>query len=106
MYSVALCESLIAVHGYVFVDIFGVDDAAVAQRDSLLLLIELSLVEALDGVAGHGVVIEQVLDYSALDEVLVNYLGDVLNLYLAVGTHPRDRQRLSGPGRTDRSSLS
>ena len=24
------------------------------------------------------------LDYSALDEVLVNYLGDVLNLYLAV----------------------
>lgn len=65
-------------------EIFGVDDAAVAQRDSLLLLIELSLVETLDGVAGHGVVIEQVLDYSALDEVLVNYLGDVLNLYLAV----------------------
>lgn len=84
VFGQALCESLIAVHGYVFVDIFGVDDAAVAQRDSLLLLIELSLVEALDGVAGHGVVIEQVLDYSALDEVLVNYLGDVLNLYLAV----------------------
>ena len=84
VFGQALCESLIAVHGYVFVDIFGVDDAAVAQRDSLLLLIELSLVETLDGVAGHGVVIEQVLDYSALDEVLVNYLGDVLNLYLAV----------------------
>ena len=54
------------------------------QRDSLLLLIELSLVEALDGVAGDGIIVEQMLDYSALDEVLVNYLRNVLDLYLAV----------------------
>lgn len=46
--------------------------------------IELSLVEALDGVAGDGIIVEQMLDYSALDEVLVNYLRNVLDLYLAV----------------------
>ena len=84
VFGQAFCKSLIAVHGYVFIDIFGVDNAAVAQRDSLLLFIELSLVEALDGVAGDGVIVEQMLDYSALDEVLVNYLRNVLDLYLAV----------------------
>ena len=46
-------QRLVAVHGDVFIDIFGVDDAAVAQRHTLLLFIEFGVVEVLDGLIIH-----------------------------------------------------
>ena len=80
-----LAQGLVAVKGDVLLDVLRVDDAAVAQRDALLLLVEVYVVEGLDGVVLlDGLLVEQLLDDAALDEVLVHDAGDVLHGHVGV----------------------
>ena len=80
----ALCQRLIAVIGDVFVDIFRVDDTAVAQRDALLLFIEISGFDALDNIVMDGIIIQQALDDAPFEQMLLHDLGDVLYLNFTV----------------------
>ena len=82
-----LAQSGIAVHGDVFVDVFGVNNTAVAQNDAVLCLIERGVVEgnvALNGFRGAGVVIDKALDDSAFQEMLGHDLRDIVCRHAAV----------------------
>ena len=76
----ALCKSLIAVVCDIFVNVFGVDYAAVAKRDSVLLLIELGFLERLDFLTVDCLIIKKSLDHAALEKMLFNNFGNVFNL--------------------------
>ena len=78
-----LAQGGIAVVGDVLVDVFRVDDAAVLERHTHLLLVEVGLVQALDGVLLDGLLIEQSLDHTALEQVLFHDFGHIVNI------HPR-----------------
>ena len=81
-----LGQGLVAVKGDVFVDVLGIDHAAVPQRDALLLLVEADLVEALlnAGLVGLVIHVDQVLNLAALQQVLGHDLVHVFNLDAAV----------------------
>ena len=84
-----LCQHLaqrrIAVEGDVLVDIFRVDDAAVAQRNAQLLFVKGRFVQAFDGVVfGNRLIVKKARDGAALQQVLVHNLFHVLFLYHAV----------------------
>ena len=81
-----LCKGLVAVKSDVLIDVLGIDNAAVSKNYALLLLIETDLVEGLDfGRALFlGSVIKKAGNDAALNEVLVNDLINVFNLYMAV----------------------
>ena len=75
-----LTQSGIAVLCDVVVDLLGIDNAAVAQRDTLLLLIESGFVQGFDGVVLDGLLIQKTGDDTTLVEMLLNDLGDILDL--------------------------
>ena len=72
---------LVAVEGDVFLDVLGVDDAAVFQRDALLLAVEVGVVETRDGVfVNDRLLVKQAGDEAALEQVLRDDLFDVAGL--------------------------
>ena len=78
-------ERLVAVVGDVLLDLFGVDDAAVAQRHAVLFFIEVGIVERLDvAVLADRLLIQKAGDDAALDDVLVDDFVHVLHLHLRV----------------------
>ena len=84
-FSEHLAQRLIAVKGNVFVDVLGVDNAAVAQRDAHLFFIKRGVVQALDGVVlSDGLVVQQARDGASFQQVLVHDLFNVLFLDHAV----------------------
>ena len=82
----ALGKRLIAVVGDIFVDIFGIDDAAVAQRHALLLFIEVGFLEGFDLFrrAGFGLIVKQTLHDTTLEQMLFHDLGHVFHFHFAV----------------------
>ena len=80
----ALDERLIAVVGDILVYLLGVDDAAVAKRDAGLLLVEIGVRKGFDGMVIALLLVKEALHQPALDDMLVDYLGDILHLYAAV----------------------
>ena len=81
-----LCQGLVAVKRDIFVDVFGIDHAAVPQRDAHLLLVEPDLAQALlhAGFVGLVIHIDQALDLAAFQQVLGNDLVHVFFLDAAV----------------------
>ena len=83
-----LTESGVAVHSYVFVNIFGVDNAAVTKNNAILRFIESGVAKgniALDFISYvAGIVINQALNNTAFKQVLLNYFLNVLWGYSAV----------------------
>ena len=81
-----LFQRLVAVEGQVFVNVFGVDHAAVAQSDALLVLVEVNILQALVGVllVGGVIGIHQVLHVTALEQMLGDDLVHILYLYAGV----------------------
>ena len=78
-----LLDRLVAVAGDVVLDLLGVDHAAVAQDDAVLLLVErdVGLGDEVRRLVG---VVAEALDDTALDEMLVDDLLHVLGLDLDV----------------------
>ena len=95
-----LGERGVAVKSDVFVDIFGVDHAAVAQHHALLLFVELDLVQLFD-MAGllNRPGEQQALNDAALDQVLFYDLVYIRGLDAAVkrafGVHDDHRPGLA-----------
>ena len=89
-----LGQSLVAVAGYVLVDILGIDESAVTQSDTELLLIEAHVLRVADMLLGVGVLVEQTGDLAALDHMLLDDLLGVLRLHIGVesvvGNHLHD----------------
>ena len=95
-------ERLIAVHRDVFVDDLGVDDTAVAQRHALLLLVEVCVGKRHRLAFRQrdvGLVVHQTGDGTALEQMLLNDLGDDLRRHArikgALGIHDHDRPQLA-----------
>ena len=93
-----LAERLIAVHANVLVDDFGVDHAAVAERNAMLLLIERRLGQRSDGVMVAGLlVVLKASHRTTLEQMLLDDLGDVFGLDHAVegavGVNDHDRTK-------------
>ena len=91
-----LAERLITVYADILVDDLGVDDAAVAERNAVLLLIEGRLGQRGDGVMVAGLlVVLEAGNGTALEQVLLDDLGDVFGLDHAVegavGINDHDR---------------
>ncbi len=74
----------VAVHADVLVDVLGVDDAAVAQGDAQLVLVESGVGQGGGGAALVALHVEQPLDDAALDDVLRNDLPHVVGGDLGV----------------------
>ena len=74
----------IAVRADVLVNILRVDDAAVAQGDTLLVLVEAGLGQRGGGALALAAAVEQALDDAALDDVLGDDLLHVLHAYVGV----------------------
>jgi hypothetical protein len=72
-----LAEGLVPVAGDVLLDPQRIDHAAVAQHDLDLLLKEVDLVQAGNGLPFGGLV-DQPLDHAALEQVLLDDLGRVV----------------------------
>ena len=92
----ALCKSLITVERDILVDVFGIDNAAVAKGDTLLLFVEIYLVERTNLVTFvNAALIEQIPDDAALEKMLVNDALNIIDLYVAVegslGVYDYDR---------------
>src|SRR5699024_618302 len=81
-----LAQRLIAVDRYVLVDVLGIDNAAVAQRNAVLFFIERRMVQRLDGVGilHHGLLIKKALDNSALEQMLLHDLRHIVRLDHAI----------------------
>ena len=92
-----LAERGIAVHGDVLFDLFRVDDAAVAKRNTHLRLVEACFLQRrdLDLLLALGLPIDETVDDTALQEVLRNDLRNILELDTAVEralrVHDHDR---------------
>ena len=74
----------VAVTGQVVVDVFGVDDAAVAEEDALLFAVEIDLAPLLDGRLVRGVLVQQPLHRPPADDVFGNDLRHVFGRHLRV----------------------
>ncbi|OPZ46054.1 MAG: hypothetical protein BWY94_00921 [Actinobacteria bacterium ADurb.BinA094] len=75
---------LVAAAGEVLVEALRVDHAHVAQGDARLGLVEPDVVPVADALAGLGVLVEEALHRTAVPEVLVDHLGHVPRLEMAV----------------------
>ena len=89
VFGKTLTECGITVHRDVFVDVFGVDDAAVTKRDAHLLLIEAGLVQRhvdafFDDFAAADIVIHEALDETTFEQVLGHDFFDVIGFDAAV----------------------
>ncbi len=73
-------QGLIPFDGDVFLDVLGVDDAAVAQCDAHLFFIKFGVVQAADGVVlgVYRLLVQKAGDNAALDQMLGDDFGDVL----------------------------
>ncbi len=79
-----LCKSLVTARSDVLVNVLGIDDTAVAQRHTILLLIEIRLVHRDDAVRGNRLLIE-ILGYDVtVYKVLGNDLRNVLDRHISV----------------------
>ena len=79
-----LCKSLISAGTDVLVDILGIDDTAVAESHTILLLVEIRLVHRDDAVRGNRLLIE-ILGYDVtVYKVLGNNLRNMLNRHVSV----------------------
>ncbi len=88
-----LGEGLVAVAGDVLVDVERVDDAGVAQDDLDLAVEERDVVHLRLGPVGAGRVTHEALDHAALEEVLLDDLGHVVDLDVLVEDAVRVDQR-------------
>ena len=79
-----LDERLIAVVRYVFVDILGVDDAAVTERDARLFFIEIGLGKRLRHLLGLMVSVQQSAYETTFDKMLLDEFLDVFHFHGAV----------------------
>ncbi|CCX42659.1 putative uncharacterized protein [Clostridium sp. CAG:1024] len=91
-------ERLIPVHADIFFDVLGIDDAAVAERNAHLGLVESRIGQRRDlvfCVARGGLVVHKVIDDATLEQMLLDDLGDILLRDAAVertlGIHNHDR---------------
>ncbi len=75
-----LGQGLVAVEGDVLLDLLRVDPAAVAQDDEPLVLEELDVLHLRDGLLFRRRDVHQLLDGTALEEVLLDEMGDVFDL--------------------------
>jgi len=82
--SEGAAQGLIAAGADVLVNVLGVDDAAVAQRDAELILIELGFGEAGHLLGGVPLLVQQPLDDAALDDVLGDDLRRVVRGHVGV----------------------
>ena len=74
------CKSFIAVSCDIFVNIFGIDDTAVSQSNTVLLLVETCFVQGLDSLVSYCFIIEQFLDRIAFDQMFFHNLRHMLCL--------------------------
>ena len=79
-----LAQSLVTVSAYVLVYILRVDNAAVSQSNTVLLLIESGIIESLDCIAFNSLLVEELLNGVALKQMLLNDAGDLLNVNTGV----------------------
>ena len=90
-----LAESLITVSAYVLIDVLGIDNAAVSESNTELLLVECSIIKSLYLIACNSLLIEELLDGVAVKEVLLDDAGDLINVYArverALGVNDHDR---------------
>ena len=78
-------ECLVTVVSDVLLDLFGVDDAAVAERHTVLLFIEVGVVERLDvAVFPHRFLVQKAGDDAPFDDVFVDDLVYVFHLDLRI----------------------
>ena len=77
-----LAERLIAVRADIFVNAFGVDYAAVAESNAVLLFIELRIGEGVNrfGYAFVRFLVKKSFNKSSLEEMLLNDFFDIVNL--------------------------
>ncbi len=102
LFTAHLCENLtqceVTVASDILVDLFGVDNTAVTESDSHLLLIESSIVKrrssALSSLFLSCLVVNESFNYTTLYDMLGNDLGNILSLYsgveCAVGIYDHD----------------
>ena len=95
-------ERFVTVIRDVFLDLFGVDHAAVAQRHAVLLFIEIGVVERLDAaVFGNRFLIKKAGHDAPFDDVLIDDFIDVFHFYLrierAFGIDDHDRAKCTEP---------
>ena len=74
----------ITVHRQIFIDALRVDEAAVLERDSLLDLVEARVVQRGDLLVQDFVLVDQTFHDTALQEVLFDDFGDVIDRDTAV----------------------
>ena len=79
-----LTQSHVAVQADVFVDVFRVDYAAVFQRYTFLLGVELGVVQRFYRVFLHGLLIQKTGDDTAFEQMLRNDFRDILGFDHAV----------------------
>ena len=99
-------ERLIAASGDVFVNVLGIDEAAIAQDDAQLLAIEGDIVIEGDCLMGDGLFVRQPLNNTALDERLLHqflYIGR-LNLTVENPFGVNDHHRSHGTKATTAGS--
>ena len=94
----ALLQCRIAVPGNVLVNVLGVDDAAVAQGNAQLLLVELCLLQAADCAGGLVLVVEQAVHPAALEQMLTDDLRHVLHMDMAVDRALREHCHVGPAG--------
>ena len=95
-----LFQSLVAVEGKILIDVLGIDHAAVAKRDSLLMLVELDFVKGLAGflILCAMILVDQMLHGTALEQMFGNDLVDIVHLHAGI-------ERAFGINDDDRASL-
>ena len=81
-----LCQRKVAVHGDILVYLLGVDNAAVAKRNSLLLLVERGLVKGCGNgffftVSVAGFIVNKTFNDTTLEEVLGNDFVNIFGSY-------------------------
>jgi len=79
-----LTQSGITVHGNVFVDVFRINHAAVAQRGAALFGVKIGFIQGFDAVFHNRLLIEQTLDDTALEQMLFHDFGNILHRDAAV----------------------
>ena len=80
----ALGQSLVAATGDALLDVLGIHKAAVAQGDTDLLAIEVHVLRVADVLLVLGVGVEQLGDFTTLDDVLVDDTLHILGFHLGV----------------------
>ena len=79
-----LAQRSVTVAGDVLVDAFRVDEAAVAEGDADLFAVEGDVVVQRQGLVLDRLLVGQAFDRAALEQRLLDHLGDVARLHLAV----------------------